>query len=681
MAKIDRVTLGPVQVGAKISPNTASEASIAAAQESSQIQQQGQDFFDEAKVAIDNSTYAARLVEANEILGKRIQERTTQTHDEDGNPTFESLPGDVKNITREVRDQMLAKTSSPAVRTRLKLMFSDMEIKNQSKALSTARIQAVDQSLATFKGSFEGLVEQAKSGDPSDLDEHMVNLNEITTTALQSGLITANQRQELMSKAEDDIIWNMNLSSIQEDPRGMLESLEKGNSHGLSPERQRAMKSHAKVAVRDLDSKEARLASQEQAKISASQQIMAAKLKTGIVTGEVQESDILAAEANGHISLLDSEKLKQQYYRQEDTAKKSNQINAEISESMHTDGDLSRYKDSDLNNHFLANRQAYEEQQGQKMGILEQAQLAQHYPTEINAFTSEATKGLLFGDQQQGLDSARAINHVSRTNPIGAFGIDKKTKLAASLVEDFENSGLSGQDAIRLARESVLNVDPNRREERTDLYGQEVKELASGFGGGTTSERMQELVEDKFDEWGATDVQEIEPGMLAQMAKLERELYIMGGDIESANSFMSKSLENSAGLTNMVSDGQYAMMFPPEKVFPNVPAEHLRDDLHNDLADLGLDPMDVRLVADTASMSSSTPSWKLVKIVDGLSVPVQTEDGQQQFYTPDTQKLRGEKIISDALQTEQKLQEAETKRTQQIVKDKMKDIIDTRGIR
>ena len=60
MAKIDKVDLGaPPQVGASISPATASQASIAAAQESANIQKMGQDFFNEAKEASDNASYAA----------------------------------------------------------------------------------------------------------------------------------------------------------------------------------------------------------------------------------------------------------------------------------------------------------------------------------------------------------------------------------------------------------------------------------------------------------------------------------------------------------------------------------------------------------------------------------------------------------------------------------------------
>jgi hypothetical protein len=574
MAKIDKVDLGaPPQVGASISPATASQASIAAAQESANIQKMGQDFFNEAKEASDNASYAAAITSASASLNERIQERISQRTDEEGNPTFDRMPSDIANISKEVQREALAGISSPEVRTRFEVAFANQSVKSQALALKHSRSQQVDFARAGSRDALESIRDQIRTAEPEMMDSLMGQAADIMQTGVSSGAFTAQESQQVLANLNEEATFEKVLDEVRANPEAVLAELDDGATFGLSRSNVDKMHRRAEAGAKD-NARQAKIAEQQAMAVQERQQNHnEAELEKSIIQGDTSESALVEAFNNDEITLEQFDSLDIKRIRKYEAQQKEELSMSTIRDDIKEGRSLVDHTPAMINKEFTQRVKELDDQSITSIAT----KVAGPMQGDVPLFRKRLADNLKFGSDQDAADTIAAVEYLRKVNPRSVEKMDKDSLALYGKASLSMAAGIEPAEAMRQAREAI---DPAKK--------RDIEFLEKAFANeeGNNIKNIRSFVKDALGDAGLLDFTEpdsVDVGVMTRAQGLIEQAYIKNdGDLEAAYEAVKVQLSGFAAETSF-NGGSTVSIKPPEFMYPNVPAHVLRRDLVDSL--------------------------------------------------------------------------------------------------
>jgi len=241
-----------------------------------------------------------------------------------------------------------------------------------------------------------------------------------------------------------------------------------------------------------------------------------------------------------------------------------------------------------------------------------------------------------------------AYAFLAARNPEAISGMSKTEQAIAQVASrHIDNTNMSSEDAIKMARESVLNVDEPVRIERLRESREE---------DGLEADEIQDFLIDTFEE--GFGFNSVEPGVGEITGDLMRENFLRTGDIKDARALTKSQLKNTVGESSFNGGGRI-MLHPPEKVY-----QHLsKDELHEDLlltvqeSNPEIDADNIFISTDAATRGTFVNGTEAVSYpiytmqdVEGHAIPMPliNEDGTLVRWLVDEGRIMNERAIKNS---------------------------------
>lgn len=216
------------------------------------MQQLGKAFMDTAKPAEQTGAYSQAYSKGLIEYSRRIQERTAQVTDENGNPTFGTLSQDVERIGREVMEEIGGTLTDDAVRQKFNNSFN-MAIANKTVgSMSTARNQQLQFARETTTSSLDALAQQASVDNQADFDLYTRQADQILDSAVKHGALSPTERAAAAERFRAQVTSNRADELIRQDPesaRQIFSDPEMSSQFGLDEDERLAKVGSAERAV------------------------------------------------------------------------------------------------------------------------------------------------------------------------------------------------------------------------------------------------------------------------------------------------------------------------------------------------------------------------------------------------------------------------------------------------
>jgi hypothetical protein len=650
MAKIDTIQERTVQADVRISPSNAAAATLESARISSEVQRQSQSFFEEAKRANQNANFSKAYARATEVYQKRIQERKAQQVDEDGNPTFEHLPNDIRKIGNEVMQEHVASLRDPEVRNRLQIAFGNYSSNQQIASLSEARRQSIDFSRSAVNESIDSLEKQAAQDDPSMIDGHINEAKNILDESLAGGAITAQEHRARLKQFVDTVQVEKVRGELEQDPQAVLDALEGGSTFGLNSKQVRQIKREAQSAVNDQIREQERLAQEEVKRAKLDQHLTSETLEMGVFDGTVGDADILAAFNSGQITIDQTNSLRKAAAAKEKKKKSEEQVFTAIDKDIKASKPLREYTNSQMTKYAYSVINQYEEQTGERMAPQAMALAFKGIQKPVKPLADSLNYQLTQGPD--GVEAARAVSYLNDKASIAHSKISSDAQAIAASMEVLEKIGMGGAEALEAARADVLHSDEPILEQRHRDYKQIVKDREDNYS------HVADMIADTFDPGWFDDVDGVEPSMVADLINVERAIYMKAGSEEAAEVVMKGLIKRNYSMSSF-NGGDFVMYKSPEMMFPDMSSEALQLDLTDTLAGLNLLPEDV-IIQHESMTEGGEPGYILKSAETGLAV--RDSDGRALYWFPNPEDM----IAKDLARREQIREETAVKQKENI---------------
>ena len=159
---------------------------------------------------------------------------------------------------------------------------------------------------------------------------------------------------------------------------------------------------------------------------------------------------------------------------------------------------MSKWSDGEVDkvfNHYLAGAAAQAGVQPDEIPLTAQAQLAAGFGAPVKGFTDKLENAVRYGDAGTATEAARAIRTLNNNNPITVSKLDNNAKATAGLYDLYaRNTSITGEEALKAARNEVYNIDDNTKKQRLEGlkqwysdnklndYNVKLKRIAEGLG-------------------------------------------------------------------------------------------------------------------------------------------------------------------------------------------------------
>ena len=666
MAKITVIGENVI-TGTRPISNAGAEAAAAGAQigfakirKGQQMMETGLKFAQNAAKATTNASYSDALGKATLRLNGELQQRLTQTVDADGNPTFATLVDDVGAMGQQIKSDIGSKIADFNARNKFNESFDKLLINKQILAQGQARTQQIDFARNKLISSVETLKEQALVDDPAQASHFVNEVNGMVETAHRAGAITQKEAIELKEKARIAIRVGSVQNIIRTEPemaKALLESATPAML-GVKHDEFIQLKNQADAQIRDQQRQQDQVAREQEALHKEQQNLHKSKLDEGILRGIAGEADVEKSFISKQITQEQKVSLLKKLDKFNKTARKKAETKQAISVSMQEGKPLAlEYTPKQIGEHYQE-RIASIFTDGQPPSITDKANVVKDYVAPVKPFQKELSHNLQHGNDQTAVESLRAFESVQEQNPLVLEGMDKDALAIASTAKAMlKNTNLSDQEAIRIARDRVLNADDPVRRERASEY-RKIDDFKEKNIKGTIQETLDI---EGFLGFGEKD---IAPGMKETFKRLYEEAYVATGDKDAAVELVKSQTQNLYGATEINPDGtEKVMLLPPEKVLPGVDPQLIKENVHSEVSTL-LPPeiSTEQVLLQSDELTKNDLSYGLFYADEfGALHPIRNEEGDIMRWQPDEQGLHEE-------QSNRALEAAQTERQERLEK-------------
>ena len=649
-----------VPVGGQISPTSGARAAAAGAgigqvlsQAGSQLVSRGVGIKQAAEQTIgaalgalnssvENAMFTEKLNQANLTFAQQAQGRLTQIKDSDGNPTFNTLPKDIGNIGKAIRDDIGKTIPNPNVRQRFNHSF-DRHVGNQQiRSLSEQRRQQLQYIQSNLSTGVQSLVTQAGADDPANRNYYMNQIDNIVQQAQNNGAITPNQAAGLTNGARRQILFNMYNNIIDQNPADGASILSQNSAAdlGMDDQQHQNLQDIARAALRDVDTDAQQKQTSDANVNDEIKNLTASQMQIGIDGNTIGEKDIVIAKSNGHITDTQFESLLRSHKKVSNARLREAKRLADISTSIKNNEPLTQYKPSDVSKHFKR-RIDLQTQNGQPPNLLQKAGIAAQYNGPVKPMVTEIQFGLKNGNTQQGIEALRAYEFLKEKRPVTISGLDRDSQaIAASAAELLQHTNLSEADAFNQAKSDVLNRDDEVVKLRRTKFRKE-----PAYKPENLNETINELL-GRDNLIGGTFVSDQDA---LTIKGLLEDAYTRTGDMDKANRMVQAQLQNTFGESGVNKKSSFLVdknqiMFAPPELATGIPSDKLRTQLENDVASVlpeGVTSDDVVIKSDSLTRQPNAPLSYTVMYRDRFGVErFLTDDQGNNFrWSPDPKAI------------------------------------------
>lgn len=601
----------------------------------------GKEYLQKSQQALSTAVYDLHMQKATEEFNQRAQERMSQVTDEEGNPNFTTLPQDIEKIGNEVMMKRMGTMFDPNASSQFSRDFRNFTSSQSVKAAGVARQQELDYSRAQVKSTMSASINKALTLNIAEADTVLIDMRRSLDSYLASGTITKQEYDTYLDSTRSTVYKAKWGELIAQDATTAVEQLSQEQALGLTEVERRQMLTQAEAKVEANIRLNERIVRENEAKVNQQQKATYEELKTGILSGKADESDVWAAFNNGAIDqqLLNTgvQFARAEAKRQGEVVK----VQADIAKQV-KDGMPVTASSKDVDTFVNTKIQQLEEKLGKELSLEEKTYIASDIRAPVNSITKPIEHGALFGNTEETASAYRSWSFAQQKNPemVSTLSNDAVSNMAMidSLVA---TSNLPVNKAV----EAVKNIVDSRTPEK-------IKELATSFKNEYDIKDMRSEANDIADEgflfFGKED---LATGEATKLMNLYRTMYTLtNGDKDATRAAVKAKVSTTLGTTQL--GGKERLMFlAPEKMFPMLTSDQLDEIMRSDM---GLSP-DEEVVLEVDQSSDKVPgvvSYKVSRFdEDGIPLPAErwVMDNETARVYLETQK---EAVDLDALKAD-----------------------------
>ena len=584
--------------------------------------------------SLQDSQYNTAITQAQLEFNRASTQRMQQQVDENGNPTFTTMVDDVAAIGEEVKNAAAANITDPEVLARFNKDFSGVVANRQLKAFDASRQQHVQFTRASISDTIQATTEIALEDDPAVTEQYVTQVEDVIAEGLRSGALSPEEAQRLRSSTVENIRGGVLSNQINQDARGMLEVLQQDPSAlGITDKTRDALVRQAEAGVRDEEKRAKAEADAAQKKLTETQNLNKGELELALIKGTAGEADIEKAFASQAIDAEQRLTLLKQQARIEQKEGKKRRDQQKIEDSIKNGSALFGMTAGQINDHYV-NKVDSLSAEG-PISLQEKAKLVKDYTVPVNAFAKEFGFGVTQGSLEEASALISSFDFLTAHRSLTLSKLSSDEMAVISRASEISlNTTVGDREALRLARDEVLNRTPEQKEELNRQFNA-IEEFQPT--------RIQDTIKNMFDIDAFTFIvdipfteEELGRDVVPALTALYRNAYSQTGSVDAAINMVRANTAGLFGTSDMGAE-EIFMLLPPEQVYKGVPRETLKEDLINSLEtvtfpegvpvdkkgfnallpdfltdDEFVSPEDVMLESDTITRDNvQNPSWGL----------------------------------------------------------------------
>lgn len=531
--------------------------------------QQNISFIEKANASIESNIYNRVLTESIIEYNKSYDERVNNLMDEDGNPNYNRLQGDVNSLGQRISEKALSRING---NENLKNRISDALVKYTAnktiQAGDIARKKHIEFSQATLFTSVDDITKLATQDDVDSIDFYINDIQDIVSKATADGVITPMQARSIMENSRQNIANSVYNTMIADNPEEALKLLKGLDNEDLMITQEERLRFEAR-AERGIQIKEQqqieleRLAQRTQ---NAEQRVLISKLEyemesesPAIMSEKIHrlfEEGKLTEENKWKLLKKASGKKVSNDNLDMDFTKIDNSIKFGV-----VDGSISP---SSWEKKYAQDVAMFTDQEsGQPPSLTAKTNIVAKYTAPVKSFQKELEHNLLQGTPQQMAEASRSYVLLAQSNPIVLQGMkDDMIDKAEHLNFLLTNTGIDPAQAVAQVKryqDVPEEVRANRIREFNkleELSGEELK--------GTV--RKQLGYDKGFLEFFKKDV-ELSNDFLESFKELARLSYARTGDMDVALTSATNQMKRVYGVSE-INGKREIMAYPPERYIP-----------------------------------------------------------------------------------------------------------------
>ncbi len=591
-----------------------------------------QRYFDEAQQSIDASIYNTAIQKARDEFNTETQKRLSQPYDQNGNPTFATLDADINKIGDAIKQKYGSTIGNPNVLNRFNNDFNTFQTNSSMIAQQTQREQLQQYTVGSMYKNVNSAANSAVTwgaqGDTITRDMYYTQAQDALNEALQNGSISPLEFEKRKEALRSDVYYNTLETLNTTDPRALQQMLQTNTPEDLKINQMEFNQIvHKNIqAVNALQAAEAKV-TREQEQIQLKQQTFNAEnLNVGITKGEANSQTIQQAYDRGDISHKMWQDLTNKALQAEGvSAKKSATITA-ISGDVNSGGSLSKYTSENLNDYYDHSVGLLSGNGQKPVSMMDKAAIAASTKAPISHFTDEV-KSIVKGetDANKVIEAVKAADYAAQANPYSIQSMDQETMGLVSMIATGIKA--TNQDPARVvdnARKAIINIDPTVKEFRDTHFSRQDK-----FKPANIEDTINKTIQSQTS--GFATNSKIQTDLIPMYNSMFKQAYAITGDEDAAVDMVKRWTAHTVGATAVnntpgwIKDTKTAMLFPPEKVFPQYKPEEIRANLNQSLAGIlsdnshnpaGLVPDQVFIGSDATTRQDLTNPSYLLYYVD-----------------------------------------------------------------
>ncbi len=629
--------------------------------------ERNQQYFNEAQQAIDDSIYNDAMTKARTDYTQQTLDRLNKPYDENGNPTFATLPDDIGKIGEEIRSKYAGSLANPRVAGRFNTDFNTLQANQSIQAMQQARQDmqqfTVGSMYKNITSATDGAIKAGVRGDPVTRDLYFTQGLDALNAGLKNGSISPVEFEQGKEKLRSQVYYGTLKTMNDLDPNGLQQILQTNTPEDLKlnqVEYGNLVQSNL-AAVNAYKEQQAKI-TKEQEQIQLQQfTFNKDEAGVGIKSGQVTSTDVDKMLERGDINHPMWSDLKIKALESEGVSAKKSATIRDITGDINTGRPLTKYSESDINDYYQHTVTLL----GKDVTILQKAQIAASAKTPITDFTNEI-KGIVRGEKDPNKVAAavQALDYAAQNNPYAIQSMDKETLgLVSVMATQMKATNQDPARAIDNARKAVMEIDPSVREFRSTHFSAQDK-----FKPENIEETINKTIQQQTS--GVMTNTKIQPDLIPMYDSLFKEAYNITGDQDSAIAMVKQWTQGTVGATAVntipgtFKDKETAMLFPPEKVFPQYKPEEIRANINQSVAGLlldnphnptGLTPDQVFIGSDASTRQNlKAPNYLLYFFdSDGNKQILLDKNGLPQHYKLDaTERAKIEQAREDRLRAQ-----------------------------
>jgi hypothetical protein len=680
---------GQASIGSQImsvGQQLAHDPNPAALERTSQlIIREGERFFEESKAAHQNALYNNLMNEARLAFASGKMKREEQITDEDGNPSFMNLPRDVKSLGDAIQEEINGRVIDPEVANKFNIEWNSFVTSQQISSMKTARSQRTTYVRSSIDDGLSSILEAAQVDNLDNLPIYEGQANQLLDDFFVSGALSEEEYRELKQNYPQVLRKKMLQNEIEKDPIQINSMIIESTPEelGVTSEDKKQLEEQAKAKISSDKIEAEKAANAIEIEQKNQQALLAQEIDKRIEADAIREDEILKLE--DRLDANTAAKLKRKAIQASEKRAKSRRINLEISTQLATGGDLSVYSDSQIDNHYKAAVETRELISGQPLSLSDQAEIAVTYNRPIKEFERDLESALQYGDLETAADAVGAYTYGRDRNSKAVHNVNKDHIAIATLAEQYiERSNLDPKEAVRRARETVLDKNDPVRKQRESEWKDIVKSGGAFWFTGPYGDYRPDALEETMS--SNLDIESaflrrnpaIQDDIKIAYKDMVKDAYLRTGDMRVAEDIANDQIMKTHGITEI--NGEREFVYNPiERDFneAGISTETVRNDLNNSLREVFGEDTDVsryKIYADEKTrgfttrfvhpetgdiMSREIQSYYVTQEIESPSgVPYQVpvldpNTGELMRYTPDLGN------ISDELKLQEEIRRAE----------------------